>query len=80
VQIGDLLLYNQDGDAIPTDAVKRLKAEIADACSVLFVTAEYIIARFQGRLENAINHAARPCGRRARANDRYGAWVKRHVA
>ena len=41
VQIGDLPLYNQDDDANQAESVKRLKAEIAAAQGLLFVTAEY---------------------------------------
>src|SRR5690242_8384461 len=41
LEIGDLPLYNQDDDANPAPAVKRLKAEIAAAQGLLFVTPEY---------------------------------------
>ena len=40
-RIDDLPLYNQDDDSHQADAVKRLKAEIAAARGVLFVTPEY---------------------------------------
>jgi NADPH-dependent FMN reductase len=40
-QIDDLPLYNQDDDANQAGQVKRLKAEIAAAHGLLFVTPEY---------------------------------------
>jgi chromate reductase, NAD(P)H dehydrogenase (quinone) len=61
VEIGDLPLYNQDDDANPTPAVKRLKAQIAAADSLIFVTPEYNRS-IQGVLKNAIDHASRPYG------------------
>jgi len=64
VQIGDLPLYNQDDDANPADSVKRLKAEIAAAQGLLFVTAEYNRS-VPGVLKNAIDHASRPYGQSA---------------
>ena len=64
VQIGDLPLYNQDDDANPADTVKRLKAEIAAAQGLLFVTAEYNRS-IPGVLKNAIDHASRPYGQNA---------------
>src|ERR1019366_1938562 len=63
-QIGDLPLYNQDDDANPADSVKRLKAEIAAAQGLLFVTAEYNRS-IPGLLKNAIDHASRPSGKSA---------------
>ena len=63
-QIGDLPLYNQDDDANPADSVKRLKAEIAAAQGLLFVTAEYNRS-IPGVLKNAIDHASRPYGQSA---------------
>lgn len=63
-QIGDLPLYNQDDDANPADSVKRLKAEIAAAQGLLFVTAEYNRS-IPGLLKNAIDHASRPYGQSA---------------
>ena len=62
--IGDLPLYNQDDDAAPTAAVKRLKTEIAAAQGLLFVTAEYNRS-IPGVLKNAIDHASRPYGQSA---------------
>lgn len=64
VQIGDLPLYNQDDDANPAESVKRLKADIAAAQGLLFVTAEYNRS-VPGVLKNAIDHASRPYGQNA---------------
>ena len=61
VQIGDLPLYNQDDDGNQAESVKRLKADIAAAQGVLFVTAEYNRS-IPGVLMNAIDHASRPYG------------------
>lgn len=64
VQIGDLPLYNQDDDANPAAAVKRLKSELGAAQGLLFVTAEYNRS-IPGVLKNAIDHASRPYGQSA---------------
>jgi chromate reductase len=64
LQIGDLPLYNQDDDANQVESVKRLKAEIAAAQSIIFVTAEYNRS-IPGILKNAIDHASRPYGQSA---------------
>lgn len=64
LQIGDLPLYNQDDDANPAESVKRLKAEIAAAQGLIFVTAEYNRS-IPGVLKNAIDHASRPYGHSA---------------
>ena len=64
VEIGDLPLYNQDDDAAPPAAAQRLKAEIAAAQGVLFVTPEYNRS-IPGVLKNAIDHASRPYGQSA---------------
>lgn len=64
VEIGDLPLYNQDNDAQPPEAVRRLKAAIAAAQGVLFVTPEYNRS-IPGVLKNAIDHASRPYGQNA---------------
>ena len=61
LQIGDLPLYNQDDDANPAASVKRLKADIAAAQGLLFVTPEYNRS-IPGVLKNAIDHASRPYG------------------
>ncbi|MEJ7931778.1 NAD(P)H-dependent oxidoreductase [Ramlibacter sp. AN1015] len=63
-RIDDLPLYNQDDDANPAEAVKRLKQEISDAQAVLFVTPEYNRS-VPGVLKNAIDHASRPYGKSA---------------
>lgn len=64
VQISDLPLYNQDDDANQATAVKRLKAEIAAAQGLLFVTPEYNRS-IPGVLKNALDHASRPYGQNA---------------
>ncbi len=63
-EIGDLPLYNQDDDAQQAASVKRLKAQIAAAQAVLFVTAEYNRS-IPGVLKNAIDHGSRPYGQSA---------------
>jgi len=63
-QIGDLPLYSQDDDANQAPQVKRLKAEIAAAQGLLFVTPEYNRS-IPGVLKNAIDHASRPYGQSA---------------
>lgn len=62
VQIGDLPLYNQDDDGNQADTVKRMKAEIAAAQGLLFVTPEYNRS-MPGVLKNAIDHGSRPYGK-----------------
>jgi chromate reductase, NAD(P)H dehydrogenase (quinone) len=64
LEIGDLPLYNQDDDAQSAASVKRLKAEIAAAQGLLFVTPEYNRS-IPGVLKNAIDHASRPYGQSA---------------
>lgn len=64
VEIGDLPPYNQDDDAQPADSVKRLKADIAAARGLLFVTPEYNRS-IPGVLKNAVDHASRPYGQNA---------------
>ena len=64
IEIGDLPLYNQDDDGQQADSVKRLKAEIAVAKGVLFLTPEYNRS-IPGVLKNAIDHASRPYGQSA---------------
>ncbi|HEY4559852.1 MAG TPA: NAD(P)H-dependent oxidoreductase [Lysobacter sp.] len=64
LEIGDLPLYNQDGDANPPAAAQRLKSEIRAANGVLFVTPEYNRS-VPGVLKNAIDHASRPYGQSA---------------
>jgi chromate reductase, NAD(P)H dehydrogenase (quinone) len=64
VEIGDLPLYNQDDDAHQAAPVLRMKAEIARAQGVLFVTPEYNRS-VPGVLKNAIDHGTRPSGQNA---------------
>ena len=64
VRIGDLPLYGQDDDANPAESVKRLKADIAAARGLLFVTPEYNRS-IPGVLKNALDHASRPYGQNA---------------
>jgi len=61
VPIGDLPLYNQDDDADPAAPVQRLKAALAAAQGLLFVTAEYNRS-IPGVLKNALDHGSRPYG------------------
>jgi len=61
LEIGDLPLYNQDDDANPPEAAKRLKAEIRASQGVLFLTPEYNRS-IPGVLKNALDHASRPYG------------------
>lgn len=61
VSIGALPLYDQDDDADQADTVRRLKADIAAADGVLFVTPEYNRS-VPGALKNALDHGSRPYG------------------
>ncbi len=63
-EIGDLPLYNQDDDDHPAKSVKRLKAEVAAAKGLLFLTPEYNRS-ISGVLKNALDHASRPYGQSA---------------
>jgi chromate reductase len=63
-RIDDLPPYNQDDDGHPAEPVKRLKAEVAAAQGVIFVTPEYNRS-IPGVLKNAIDHASRPYGQSA---------------
>lgn len=64
LQIDDLPLYNQDDDASPAPAVKRIKSQIAASQALLFVTPEYNRS-IPGVLKNALDHASRPYGQNA---------------
>ena len=64
VEISDLPLYIQDDDANQGPSVLRLKAEIAGAQGLLFVTPEYNRS-VPGVLKNAIDNASRPYGKSA---------------
>ncbi len=71
VPIADLPLYNQDDDAQPAASVLRLKAQVAAAHGLLFVTPEYNRS-IPGVLKNAIDHASRPYGQNAWAGKAAG--------
>jgi chromate reductase, NAD(P)H dehydrogenase (quinone) len=62
VRIDDLPLYNQDLEAELPQSVVRLKAEIASADGLLFVTPEHNRS-LPAVLKNAIDWGARPYGR-----------------
>ena len=64
LRIDDLPPYNQDDDGQQSAPVQRLKAAIAGAQGVLFVTPEYNRS-IPGVLKNAIDHASRPYGQSA---------------
>ncbi len=64
LKIDDLPLYNQDDDANPAAAVKRIKSEIKAARGLLFFTPEYNRS-YSGVLKNALDHASRPYGQNA---------------
>ena len=64
LRIDDLPLYNQDDDGNQAVSVQRLKADIAAARGLLFVTAEYNRS-MPGVLKNAVDHASRPYGQNA---------------
>ena len=64
VEIGDLPPYNQDDDANPPAAAKRLKSEITAAHGLLIMTPEYNRS-IPGVLKNALDHASRPYGQNA---------------
>ena len=63
VDIGDLPLYNQDYDALPTqpDAYVRFRNQVRPADGVLFVSPEYNRG-IPGVLKNAIDVGSRPYG------------------
>ena len=61
LRIDDLPLYSEDDDANQAPSVKRLKAGIAAAHGVIFITPEYNRS-VPGALKNAIDHASRPYG------------------
>lgn len=64
LEIGDLPLYSQDDDGNDPAPVKRLKADIAAASGLLFVTPEYNRS-IPGVLKNALDHGSRPYGQNA---------------
>jgi chromate reductase, NAD(P)H dehydrogenase (quinone) len=64
LRIDDLPLYNQDDDANPSAAARRLKADVLACQGLLFVTPEYNRS-IPGVLKNALDHASRPYGQNA---------------
>ena len=65
MEIGDLPLYNQDDDQHHAEPVRRMKREIAETDSLLFVTPESNRS-IPGVLKNAIDHGSRPRGQNVR--------------
>jgi len=61
IRIDDLPVYNQDLDPTPPAPVVRLKAEIAAANGLIFVTPEHNRS-VPAALKNAIDWASRPYG------------------
>lgn len=61
VEIGDLLLYNQDSDSNPPPAYVAFREKVAPVDGVLFVTPEYNRG-MTGALKNAIDVGSRPYG------------------
>jgi chromate reductase len=64
LRIDDLPLYNQDLDATPPASLVRLKAEIAAANGLIFVTPEHNRS-VPTALKNALDWASRPYGKNA---------------
>jgi len=64
VEIGQLPLYNQDGDANPPEQWAAFRARIRAADAVLFVTPEYNRS-VPAPLKNAIDVGSRPYGQSA---------------
>jgi chromate reductase len=64
VRIDDLPPYDQDDDSHQSEPVRRMKAEVADAQGLLFVTPEYNRS-VPGVLKNAIDQGSRPYGQSA---------------
>ncbi len=61
IEIGDLPLYNQDDDDMPSAPVQRLRADVLASQGLLFVSPEYNRS-IPGVLKNAIDHGSRPYG------------------
>lgn len=61
LEVGDLPIYNQDDDAHQAESVKRMKAQIAQADGVVFVTPEHNRS-IPAVLKNALDHGSRPPG------------------
>jgi len=64
LRINDLPLYCEDDEAQPTEAMLRLRREIAEADGLMIVTPEYNRS-ISGVLKNAIDHGSRPRGHNA---------------
>jgi chromate reductase, NAD(P)H dehydrogenase (quinone) len=64
LRIDDLPVYNQDLDAAPPASLVRLKAEIAAANGLIFVTPEHNRS-VPTALKNALDWASRPYGKNA---------------
>ena len=64
VEIGDLPIYNQDGDQSPPAAWTQFRARIKAADAVLFVTPEHNRS-VPAALKNAIDIGSRPYGQSA---------------
>jgi chromate reductase len=62
VEIGELPLYDEDGEADPPAPVREFRQRIAAADAVLFVTPEYNRG-VPGVLKNAIDIGSRPGGK-----------------
>lgn len=62
VEIGDLPVYNQDGETEFPTAAARLKAAVESANAVLFLTPEHNRS-ISTALKNAIDWASRPYGK-----------------
>ncbi len=67
IGIGELPLYNRDLDGAYPESALALKAAIASAHAVLFVTPEYNRS-IPGALKNAIDWASRPWGQNSFVN------------
>ena len=61
IAIDTLPLYNQDADGNEVEAVKRFRAQIANANALLFLTPEYNRS-IPGVLKNALDQGSRPYG------------------
>ncbi|RMW98527.1 NAD(P)H-dependent oxidoreductase [Allofranklinella schreckenbergeri] len=61
MELGDLPLFNRDAEHQPCAAVARIKAQVAQADGLLFVTPEHNRS-IPAALKNAIDHGSRPSG------------------
>jgi chromate reductase len=64
LRIDDLPLYNHDDEEHPTEAMQRLRREIAGSSGVMIVTPEYNRS-IPGVLKNALDVGSRPYGHNA---------------